>query len=142
LKNFMIILSLFLLAGCTGSHRLISVEAKSNIGVGNGYYDGYDDGKAAANKSYSANDWIYIGFLGGISSGFIGGAVAILIAEGGSVYPPIEFNDILQWKPYNYQMGYNAGYSKQAKEKRTNATLIGSLTGIGVLIALIISVSN
>ncbi len=103
------------------SHR-----ERKTVQESDNYSKGYLSGKKYAEK-VGVGGWGSAGCIGGFVLNFIGGGIVYLVSQTSSVVVPLEAT---QGHTYQYQKGFEKGYTQTIKEKRAGDIITGALIGI------------
>jgi hypothetical protein len=95
------------------------------------------DGRHYASKHYHGWRWFGAGFGGGFALGLIGSAVVIGFSQTGTAVPPAEALNEIQDQPQPLQDAYRLGYHQKARSKALGKCILGSVAGMGAMIAVI-----
>jgi hypothetical protein len=99
------------------------------------------DGRQYASQHYHGWRWFGAGFGGGFALGLIGSAVAIGFSQTGTAVPPAEALNGIQDQPQPYQDAFRLGYHQKARSKALGKCILGSVAGMGIIIAIFVAES-
>jgi hypothetical protein len=123
------------------SGETASGETASGETASNSYTMGVSDGRRAG-EGVPTGKYFVGGLIGGVGLGVIGTGISVAITASRDAPVPPSQVATLQAQGANYYTGYQQGYAKKVKSKRTVSSLVGGLAGTAVIVAVLVATSS